>query len=259
MGSGSRCVRCGKRCEGFLTDREQRKVWGMGILYVLGFPILLLMIVVGGIKAAAPGEDNPNCPAEPNMPWFLVTGGTGIGFLLLVRICLVKSLRCLKNNQNCCDDVAGCFCEFGCNLVYDIMVMTVIVMWMITVTWWVFRHRIGPDRLYSVLGREGLDSFRASLGDNDTIHDIQFTNPLEDSYCDRLLYMVAFVLLSAGWLVLLGALIVFIADKIFTKLLCCRLCRNITHDELSEYDEEQIRLNLTEADPEYQSPHVVKV
>ena len=41
---------CGKKCEGFLTDREQRKVWGVGILYVLGFPLLLLMTVVGGMK-----------------------------------------------------------------------------------------------------------------------------------------------------------------------------------------------------------------
>ena len=44
------CGRCGKKCEGFLTDREQRKVWGIGILYVLGFPLLLLMTVVGGMK-----------------------------------------------------------------------------------------------------------------------------------------------------------------------------------------------------------------
>ena len=44
------CGRCGKKCEGFLTDREQRKVWGIGILYVLGFPLLLLMTVVGGLK-----------------------------------------------------------------------------------------------------------------------------------------------------------------------------------------------------------------
>ena len=44
------CGACGRRCEGFLTDREQRKVWGIGILYVLGFPLLLLMTVVGGLK-----------------------------------------------------------------------------------------------------------------------------------------------------------------------------------------------------------------
>ena len=41
--------------------------------------------------------------------------------------------------QTCCDDVAGCFCEFGCNVMYDIMLMVAIVMWMVPVTWWVFR------------------------------------------------------------------------------------------------------------------------
>ena len=87
------CQNCGKRCEGFLTDREQRKVCGIGILYVLGFPILILMIGVGVLKANAPGEENPNCPAEPNMPWFLVLGGVGITALLLVRIVLNKTLR----------------------------------------------------------------------------------------------------------------------------------------------------------------------
>eukprot|EP00092_Neocalanus_flemingeri_P016274 GFUD01017619.1.p1 GENE.GFUD01017619.1~~GFUD01017619.1.p1 ORF type:complete len:254 (+),score=57.18 GFUD01017619.1:296-1057(+) len=240
---GFQCSNCGKKLEGFLTDREQRKVWGMGILYVVGFPILTLMVVVGALKASPPGEDNPNCPAEPNMPWFLVTGGGGIAFLLLVRIVVNKVMRCVKNNQQCCDDVAGCFCEFGCNLIYDIMVMVMIVMWMITVTWWVFRHMIGPDRLHSILGKEGLDTFRASLGDNDTIHHVQFTDPQLSNYCDHLLYMVAFVLLSLGWIVLIIALFVFIADKIFNKLVCCRLCSNITHKDTSEDDEEQIRLH----------------
>ena len=169
---GLECNKCHKRCEGFLTDREQRKVWGIGILYVLGFPILILMIVVGALKATAPGEDNPNCPAEPNMPWFLVLGGVGISFLLLVRIALNKFMRFIKNNKFCWFDSAGCCCEFGCNLIYDIMVMVMIGMWMITVTWWVFRHRIGPDKLYSIIGKEKLDTFRASLGDNDTIYHV---------------------------------------------------------------------------------------
>ena len=48
------CGRCGKRCEGFLTDREQRKVWGIGILYVLGFPLLILMTIVGALKVNSP-------------------------------------------------------------------------------------------------------------------------------------------------------------------------------------------------------------
>jgi len=248
MGSGSKCGKCGQRFEGFLTDREKRKVWGVGILYISGFPILLLMIVVGALKASAPGEDNPNCPAEPNMPWFLVIGGTGIGLLLLFRICLVKSLRCMKNNQNCCDDVMGCFCEFGCNLIYDVMVMVMIILWLITVSWWVFRHHLGPQRLYSVLGKQGLDNFRASLGDNDTIHLVQFTDPLAESYCDQLLYMTTFILLTLGWVVLLAAFIVFLVDKIFSKLLCCRLCRNINHLEMSEMDDDQVHLNLTESE-----------
>ena len=36
--------------------------------------------------------------------------------------------------------MAGCFCEFGCNVMYDIMLMVAIVMWMVPVTWWVFRY-----------------------------------------------------------------------------------------------------------------------
>jgi len=245
---GLQCNTFGRRCKGFLTDREQRKVCGVGILYVLGFPILLLMFGVGVLKAAAPGEENPNCPAEPNLPWFLVTGGVGITFLLLVRIVLNKCTRFVKNTQKCCYDVGGCCCEFSCNIIYDLLVMVLVVMWMITVTWWVFRHGIGPVRLYSILGKEKLDTFRASLGDNDTIHLIQFTSPLEDSYCDRLLYMVSFILLSLGWIVLTGALSVLIVDKIFNKLVCCRLCRDITHHTFLESDEEQVRLHSTSND-----------
>ena len=50
-------------------------------------------------QAVAPGDPNPDCPAEPNMPWMLILGGTGIGLLLLLRIAIVKCLRCIKNNQ----------------------------------------------------------------------------------------------------------------------------------------------------------------
>jgi len=242
------CNNFDKKLKGFLTDREQRKIMGMGILYILGFPILILMIVIGAIKASPPGEENPNCPAEPNMPWFLVTGGAGIAFLLLIRIILNKLMRCIKNNQKMCDDVAGCFCEFGCNLIYDITVIVAIVLWMITVTWWVFRHMIGPDTLYSILGKEGLDNFRSSLGDNDTIHLIQFDSPDKTDYCDHTLYMVTFVLLCLGWIVLIGALIVFIIDKILNKIVCCRLCSNITNDDVSVDDEEHLRLNADSLD-----------
>jgi hypothetical protein len=222
------------------------------------------MIVVGALKATAPGENNPNCPAEPNMPWFLILGGVGITFLLLVRIALTNIMLFVKNELTCCHDIACCFCEFSCNHIYDIVVMVFIMMWMITVTWWVFRHRIGPTKLHSILGKEVLDSFRASLGDNDTIHDvspykyflqgntflylfqIQFINPLSDSYCDHLLFMVSFVLLSCGWIVLTGALIVFIADKIFYKIVCCRLCKNITHQDQSEIEEDQVMLHSSD-------------
>ena len=104
-------------------QREEEAVWDGGksfcqhhrarpafsrtlqVLYLVGFPILLLMIVVGGLKAAAPGEENPSCPAEPNMPWFLVTGGAGISFLLVIRIALNKLTNYVKNNQECCDQV----------------------------------------------------------------------------------------------------------------------------------------------------------
>ena len=97
-----------QRCKGFLTDREQRKLYGMGVLYLAAFPLLLLMIVVGAVKAAPPGDENPNCPAEPNMPWFLVTGGATLAVLLLIRIALNKLTRYVKNRQDCCDHVSFC-------------------------------------------------------------------------------------------------------------------------------------------------------
>ena len=41
---------CSQRFLGFLTDREQRKVWGVNILYLLGFPILCCMILIGALN-----------------------------------------------------------------------------------------------------------------------------------------------------------------------------------------------------------------
>lgn len=215
---------CCQKCIGFLTDREQRKVWRIGILYVLSFPILLLMIVVGSINAREPGEDNPNCRAEPNLPWFLIIGGVGISFALLVRIALTKCVRYIKTKL--CDETVGCFCELGLNMIYDTITMIFIIMWLITVSWWVMRHRIAAG-LYSAVGKNTLDSFRSSLGDNDTIYNVQFSSPDLSSYCNVILYEVAFVLLSLGWVVLLGALVVFIVGKVGYNILCCRLCLNI--------------------------------
>ena len=67
------------------------------IIYIRHVLIQEMIFVM--IQAVAPGDPNPDCPAEPNMPWMLILGGTGIGFLLLLRIAIVKCLRCIKNNQ----------------------------------------------------------------------------------------------------------------------------------------------------------------
>lgn len=45
----------GARCQAFCTDREQRKVWGVGVLYLLSCPLLLLMLVVGALKVRGLG------------------------------------------------------------------------------------------------------------------------------------------------------------------------------------------------------------
>ena len=52
MEEGCSLYRCSKRCRGFLTDREQRKVWGVGVLYILGFPILCCMAVIGALEVS---------------------------------------------------------------------------------------------------------------------------------------------------------------------------------------------------------------
>ena len=108
------------------------------------------------------------------------------------------------------------------------------------------RHFVGPDTLYSLLGRQGLDTFRASLGDNDTIHHVQWTDPDSEAgdYCDKLLYLTTFSLLISGWIVLTLALLVFLADKIINKLLCCRLCIGIKDDVDGERGEEDERVQL---------------
>jgi hypothetical protein len=40
--------------------------------------------------------------------------------------------RFLKNIPSLCDEVTGCFCEFGFNIIYDIIVMILLIIWMIT-------------------------------------------------------------------------------------------------------------------------------
>ena len=97
-------------------------------------------------QANPPGEPNPNCPAEPNMPWFLITGGVGriqymyyysvstylistcpgIGVLLLLRIAINLVTSRLSQRLSCCHQQAGCLCEFSCNLLYDVIAMVCI-------------------------------------------------------------------------------------------------------------------------------------
>lgn len=100
------------------------------------------------------------------------------------------------------------------------------------------------DHLYQAFGEQNVDNFRASLGDNDTIHDIQFVNSSLPSYCDYTLYEVAFVLLALGWFLLVAALLVVLVGKIVYNILCCRLCLNLeahgSHEELNTSDVEFI-------------------
>ena len=77
---------------------------------------------------------------------------------------------------------------------------------------------------------------------------IQWTQPGEEDYCDKLLYLVSFSCLMVGWVVLLVSVLVFLADKIFNKLLCCTLCSSMaivkvdTVDRGLGDDEEQVKL-----------------
>ena len=62
--------------------------------------------------------------------------------------------------------------SLGRHLSLQLCVQVFIVMWMVTVTWWVFRHRIGPATLTRVLGEDIMVNFRMALGDTDAIHDV---------------------------------------------------------------------------------------
>ena len=54
--------------------------------------------------------------------------------------------------------------------------------------------------------------------------------------------MFGFFLLSLGWIVLIGAVLVFVVDKIVSKIVCCRLCRNKTNSS-DDDDAERVHLN----------------
>jgi len=131
--------------------------------------------------------------------------------------------------------------EFGCTVMCDVIMMVAIVLWMVTVSWWVFRHWVGQESLHSILG-ESLADFRAALGDRDRIHLVQFEEPSREDYCDPTLYLVAASTLSIGWLLLFGALVVFLVDKVLSKLVCCNLCgdntRRVCPGTLEEEEEE---------------------
>lgn len=80
---------------------------------------------------------------------------------------------------------AGCCCEFSCNLLYDSLAMVLVVMWMVTVSWWVFRHWIGPQTLRAVLGTDFMDNFRRALGDKDPIHSVSLAFLYTDKLVDN--------------------------------------------------------------------------
>lgn len=58
---------------------------------------------------------------------------------------------------------------------------------------------------------------------------------------------VAFLTYLLFRIILACALIIFIADKIFNKLVCCRLCRSFGHnDSIDEQDEEMVALHMND-------------
>jgi len=221
----------------FLTESSHRKVRGVGILYILVFPLLITMVILGSLTAAPLGEGNQKCPAEPSLPWFLITGGTAITILLLCRIGLQLTTQHIKSK---CHQAKGLCCEFSCNLVYDVVIIVIMVMWLVTVSWWVLRHKLGPETLYSVLGEQSLNNFRSSLGDTDIIYNVQFVNPEVSSYCEWFLYTISSSLLCIGWIILIISLIVFIVDKLLTKIVFCKLCRNMTINSSGTEEEQRI-------------------
>ena len=92
---------------------------------------------------------------------------------MLVRIALNRMMSHITQKMKCCHYKAGCLCEFSCNLIYDIISMVFIIMWMVTVTWWVFRHKVGPEALNDILGEEIMVNFRKALGDTDKIYNVR--------------------------------------------------------------------------------------
>ena len=110
------------------------------------------------------------------MPWFLITGGIGIGVLLLLRIAVNKCMSHITQKMRCCHSIACEISEFSCNLLYDMIFIAFIILWIVPVTWWVGRHWIGPDTLRETLGDEIMINFRDAIGDNDQIHDVSFNH-----------------------------------------------------------------------------------
>ena len=82
---------------------------------------------------------------------------------------------------------------------------------------------------------------------------MQWTDPGEEDYCDQLLYLLTFVLLVLGRLVLLVNLTVFLACISFGfhcihsfsyPLVCCKLCSSMQRDRAGAgRDEENVKLS----------------
>ena len=180
------------------------------------------------------------------MPWTLILGGTGIGLLLLLRIAIVKCLRCIKNNQ-----VGNIWYEIGVTIHNHLSDLLRWRGWLFLRVWLqrdVRHHAHGRHRYVDgachLVGLQVRLSFQQIdfnwkypwvsgiglllLSDHQkqttpwrtiSLRCMLIINPLIFLQQSSQPHLLLCLFLR---LILACALIVFLVDKIFTKLVCCR-------------------------------------
>merc|ERR1712012_348214 len=190
-----------------IMDEDQKKCGGISAVGIAAILVSLACIIIGAInidfdKISHEDTIASKCKAEPRIPYYLIVAGALNIVLLILRLIFQRCCRKCgepgEDNKIC--NSLNFLCRFSCITLYDLLALTIVVVWLVVGSVWTFR----------IFDTVNLDS----EGSND--------------YCPAFLYRFTYSAAILGWIFVAMATIFGLLAKFcacFWNIICCKPCK----------------------------------
>jgi len=187
-------------------DEDQKKCGGISAVGIAAILVSLACIIIGAInidfQTIGDQDIASKCKAEPKIPFYLIVAGVLNIVLLVLRLIFQRCCRKCgepgEDNKLC--NSLNFLCRFSCITLYDLLALTIVVVWLVVGSVWTFR----------IFDTVNLDS----EGNKD--------------YCPAFLYRFTYSAAILGWIFVAMAFIFGLLAKFcacFWNIICCKPCK----------------------------------